>query len=275
ATRWRTTRSAWPWRTTLSATRSPTTPSATHWRTTLSATPWPATPSDALTAGPGDGRGCRATKAPPLYASGKPSRARDGVPASSARPRLESRPVARSRSPFPLLAALAFVSSAATARAQMTALETDDLRLIYLNPTQSYLAPHVARCFENSQGFHRKLFQYKPSEKVTVLLNDFSDFGNAGARAVPRDFVTVDIAPLSFAYETVTANERMNMLMNHELVHVATMDEAGGSERFFRGLFRGKVLPRADHPETILYTYLTNPRMAAPRWYVEGIAVFL
>src|SRR5262252_2613372 len=112
---------------------------------------------------------------------------------------LESRSVARSRSPFVPLAALAFALPAATARAQMTALETDDLRLIYLNPTQSYLAPHVARCFETAQRFHRKLFQYTPSEKVTVLLNDFSDIGNAGANAVPRDLVTVDIAPLSFA----------------------------------------------------------------------------
>jgi hypothetical protein len=176
---------------------------------------------------------------------------------------------------FRLLLVVLLVPWATPARAQMVALETEDLRLIYLSPLQSYLAPHVARCFEASQRFHRNLFQYTPSEKVTVLLNDFSDFGNAGARAVPRDFVTVDIAPLSFAYETVTANERMNMLMNHELVHVASMDESAGSDRFFRGLFRGKVMPISPHPETILYGYLTAPRASAPRWYIEGIAVFL
>ena len=31
----------------------------------------------------------------------------------------------------------------------------------------------------------------------------------------------------------------------------------------------------ADHPESIPYLYLTAPRRAAPRWYMEGIAVFL
>ena len=61
------------------------------------------------------------------------------------------------------------------------------------------------------------------------------------------------MAPLSFAFETITANERMNMIMNHELVHVATMDQAARSDRFFRRLFGGKVGPTADHPETILY----------------------
>ncbi len=33
--------------------------------------------------------------------------------------------------------------------------------------------------------------------------------------------------------------------------------------------------PIAEQPETILYMYLTAPRVAAPRWYHEGIAVFI
>ena len=43
----------------------------------------------------------------------------------------------------------------------------------------------------------------------------------------------------------------------------------------FRKLFGGKVNPIAEQPETILYIYLTTPRVAAPRWYHEGIAVFI
>jgi hypothetical protein len=35
------------------------------------------------------------------------------------------------------------------------------------------------------------------------------------------------------------------------------------------------VNPIAAQPETILYMYLTAPRVAAPRWYHEGIAVFI
>jgi hypothetical protein len=170
---------------------------------------------------------------------------------------------------------LVVACGASPARAQFRALETDDLRLVYFHPSETFLAPHVARSFANSMRFHRALFGYRPSEKVTVLLTDFSDFGNAGATSVPRPSVNVRIAPLSFAFETFAANERMNTLMNHELVHVVAMDQAARSERVFRRLFGGTVSPIADHPASILYFYLTAPRVAAPRWYHEGIAVFL
>src|SRR5262249_47034948 len=96
-----------------------------------------------------------------------------------------------------------------------------------------------------------------------------------GAGAAPYNGISVQIAPPSFAYETYPSNERMNTLMNHELVHVMAFDKAGPSDRFFRTLFRGKVYETAEHPETILYGYLTTPRRAAPRWYHEGIAVFM
>ena len=108
-----------------------------------------------------------------------------------------------------------------------------------------------------------------------MLLVDLSDKGNAGASTVPGDLVTVQIAPIAFIYETIATNERMNTLMNHEFVHIATMDQPAGRDRFFRKLFGGKVLPIAEQPESILYFYLTSPRVAAPRWYHEGIAVFV
>jgi hypothetical protein len=175
-----------------------------------------------------------------------------------------------------LLATASFALSCATpCVAQLTSVETADLNLVYLEPVQSFLAPHVGRSFQNALRFHTKLFDYKPKEKITVLLADFSDLGNAAADAVPRDRVMLRVAPLNFTFETFTASERMNYLMNHELVHVVTADQATPRDQMFRSFFRGKVAPLADHPESIPYFYLTNPRRATPRWYSEGIAVFL
>ncbi len=174
--------------------------------------------------------------------------------------------------------ALAFVFLLAApqgAIGQLAKIETDTLRLVYFEGSESYLAPHVVRAFLNSMASQKKLLGFDPWEKVTVLLADFSDAGNAGAGVVPVDNLTVQISPLSFAFETLAANERMTTIMNHELVHVATMDQAAGRDRFFRRLFRGKVMPVAEQPETILYFYLTAPRVAAPRWYHEGSAVFI
>ncbi len=181
----------------------------------------------------------------------------------------------RSRTAAVLVVLVVLAAGAGPAAAQLTSLETEDLRLVSFGGAESYLVPYATRTFINSMRFQRRLFHFEPSEKTTVLLADFSDYGGAGATSVPRDSVSVQIAPLSYAFETITANERMNTIMNHELVHVATMDQAAGSDHFFRGLFAGKVMPVAEQPESILYFYLTTPRVATPRWFLEGGAVFV
>ena len=63
--------------------------------------------------------------------------------------------------------------------------------------------------------------------------------------------------------------------MNHELVHVATTDIANAQDRAWRRFFGGKVPPQSQHPESLLYSYLTVPRFTVPRWYLEGSAVFM
>jgi len=153
-------------------------------------------------------------------------------------------------------------------------IEAPDLRLLYIDPTETYLVPHVGRSFLNSLAGQRAVFGYEPSEPVTMLLVDFVDYGNAGAMPVPRNFVVVDIAPKIFTFETSAPAERMFTWMNHELVHLAATDMAAKEDRWFRGLFGGKVMAIPEHPETILYSYLTTPRLASPRWYHEGIATF-
>lgn len=161
------------------------------------------------------------------------------------------------------------------AQAQFSSVETNDLRLLYIDPFQSYLVPHVARCFTNSLDFEHRVLGYTPSQKISVLLNDFSDIGNASATAVPRNFLSVETAPISTAYETVSPNERFNWLMNHELVHIATVDGATTGDRRARAFFGGKVVPNSDDPLSIPYFYLTTPRASSPGWYLEGIAVFI
>jgi hypothetical protein len=167
------------------------------------------------------------------------------------------------------------MGAATPARAQLQKHEIGDLRLVFISPTETFLVPHAGRTFVNSSAFLEKLFDYKPKEKITVLLTDFSDSGNAGASSVPHNTLRVQIAPLSFTFETIVASERMNTIMSHELVHVIAMDQAAGRDLRFRTLFGGKVLPIAEQPESVLYFFLTSPRVAAPRWFHEGGAVFL
>jgi hypothetical protein len=157
----------------------------------------------------------------------------------------------------------------------LNSLQTKDLRLLYFDPSETYLTPYVARSFENSMAFQRKTWGWKPWDKTTVLLKDFSDYGNAAARSSPNNAILVDIAPLSQTFETFSAGERFFTLMNHELTHVATMDVWNSRDARWRTFFQGKPMPLQDHPESILYNYLATPRVNVPRWYLEGSAVFM
>ena len=158
---------------------------------------------------------------------------------------------------------------------QLDVLETEDLKLLYFDPVLTYLVPHTARSFHNSLEFQKSLFDWKPWEKTSLLLTDFRDYGNAAASVVPFNMVQVDIAPLSRTYETFTASERIYMDMNHEMVHIATGDVWNEQDAWWRRVFLGKPTPVKAHPESVLYFYLATPRVATPRWYTEGSAVFM
>jgi len=173
------------------------------------------------------------------------------------------------------LAALMLV--VATAHADPFVLdfvETEDLRLLYLDPLQTYLVPHVGRSFENSIEFQKYIFNWQPWEETTLLLTDFYDQGNASAGVVPNNSVQLDIAPLGRVFETMPASDRVYMTMNHELVHIATGDVWNEQDQFWRRALLGKPVPLQLHPESILYFYLAAPRVVVPRWYSEGSAVF-
>lgn len=152
---------------------------------------------------------------------------------------------------------------------------TDDLRLIYYSTEHSYIVPHLARCFHNALSYHKKLFDYEPSGPVSVVLQDFDDHGYAGTATIPRNYITIGIEPFEYVYDTCPTNERMNWVMNHEMVHVVACDESSPADRFFRTIFFGKVPPTSEDPISMFYSYLTSPRYYAPRWYHEGIAVFM
>ena len=173
------------------------------------------------------------------------------------------------------LARVVLLASVPRADAQLAFTEVEDVKVVYVRTSGDYLVPHAVRTFLNSLRFHKKLFDFTPSEEITALLLDFEDSGNASATAVPRNSVNVQVAPLSFAFETIAGNDRMNIIMNHELLHVVAMDQATRRDRMWRRLFRGKVMPLAEQPESILYFFATTPRVAAPRWYHEGAATFL
>jgi hypothetical protein len=174
--------------------------------------------------------------------------------------------------------ALTVAAMAASAGAETTfhVVDTGDLRLVYPGERFEYLIPHIAACVDNSLEFHQKLFDWKPSEKkLTVFLQDWRDTGYGAANAVPRNFLNLGLSPMNLTYETLPALDRYYWLGNHEVAHVAAMDAGAGRDLASRKFFAGKVTPIAEDPISFFYSFLTNPRWNSPRWYHEGMAVFL
>ena len=170
---------------------------------------------------------------------------------------------------------LLLMVAALPASGQLYRRQTEFLDLIYYDKSHQYLTYHLTRSFENSLRFHRELFDYTPSEPIVLLFQDFGDYGHGGTSTVPWNYLSIGMEPFDYVYDTMPANERMNWLMHHELVHVVATDKGAGRDLTFRKLFRGKVAPEQENPLSIYYSYLTSPRWYAPRWYHEGIAVFL
>ena len=148
----------------------------------------------------------------------------------------------------------------------LESLETKTLRVVYYDPAHAYILPHLARCFENSYAYFQRSMGYVPGEKVTVLLQDFDDYGYAGTSTIPNNYVTLGIEPFEYVYETCPTNERFNWVISHELFHVVASEKSSHTDRVFRSLFRGKVLADAKNPESMIYSYLCSPRRFAPRW---------
>lgn len=157
---------------------------------------------------------------------------------------------------------------------RLSTLETNNLSLLYIDPFQTYLTPYLARSFENSLIFHKKMFKWEPWDRSTILLKDFSDYGNAAALGSPSNMILFDVAPLSLSMETFSPGERFFTLTNHELAHVASIDVWNKHDAFWRRFLGGKPMPVQKHPESIIYNFLTTPRNLTPRWYMEGSAVF-
>ena len=122
-----------------------------------------------------------------------------------------------------LLALLPMAAVAEGDSLGLSYVETKDLKLIYFD-SLDYLVPHAVRTFTNSVAWQRRTFDWVPSEPTIVMLKDFSDYGGATAAAAPRSRIFIEISPISHAFETFPASERMYSIMNHEMVHVVQGD---------------------------------------------------
>jgi hypothetical protein len=160
------------------------------------------------------------------------------------------------------------------AAADLHFVETEDLRIVYYD-YEDFLAPHLTRSFLSALDAQHRRFGYTPDGTVNVFIRDFEDRVDASANVTPRNRIAFDIAASYKPYETLNSGDWFRITALHETTHLADNDRASTADMRFRHFFHGKVNADTEHPESLLYFYLTVPRRTAPRWYQEGSAVFM
>ncbi len=174
-----------------------------------------------------------------------------------------------------LLFSFGFTMLSAQHRINLQKFQTSTVELVFLDKNTSYLVPHTVRSFENALRFHQRFWNYIPSGKTNILFNDFSDVGNGGTMVIPWNFLNIGVSPFDYTFSVVPSNERMQWLMSHELTHQVMCDQSSRSDRLLQKIFLGKISSDNRDPLSMLFSYYTTPRWYSPRWYHEGIAVFM
>ena len=161
------------------------------------------------------------------------------------------------------------------AQPRLYSQETRDFRVVYYSPAHEYLAPLLIRSLENSLRFYTETFGYRPEKQITVLIQDFEDFGFGSAGSVPDNSIQIGIEPFNLIFDTLPGVERISLLSSHELGHIVVGDQTSAGNRVFRRIFHGKIMPSTDDPVSIGFSFLASPRQYSPRWFHEGTATFL
>jgi len=151
--------------------------------------------------------------------------------------------------------------------------ESKNFIIIY-RPNHEHLVDHILLSAERSLDKLSNLFHYHPTGKIVINTNDFADYGYGRATTVPENFISIVIEPFENLYENFPYTERIQWLLNHEIVHIIVNDQASKAEAFSRSIF-SKVPPERKHPISTFFSLLTNFSRYTPRWQQEGIAVFM
>ena len=121
------------------------------------------------------------------------------------------------------------------------------------------LARRTAIIAEESHEVLAPLLDWEPAKPTHVLVTDHLDRANGFARVFGRNFITIYGKPPTPEGVLGYYDDWLRVLMYHEYVHILHIDTNPGIPQWIN-----RVIGKQYHPNSVL-----------PRWYTEGIAVYL
>lgn len=133
--------------------------------------------------------------------------------------------------------------------------------------------PDLVRACEEAWYVLNRIVAWTPADKITVLYLDAIDTHNGWADPVAHNTMAVYAAGSEQGSSIYQPGNELRRTVFHELMHLFSMDRRSGYNAALSGVF-GKVNPVGDPLSFLLTLATASPNMLAPRWYLEGQAIW-
>ena len=130
---------------------------------------------------------------------------------------------------------------------------------IYYHPGTERIATELAHTAEEVLRPLSELLGHLPDDPIHVVITDETDSANGFAQVLPYNLITLFTGVPETFGQLGDYDDYMRLLLIHELTHVVHLDTIGGLAGVVNRVL-GKTL---------------SPNSVQPRWFVEGIAVWM
>ncbi|MFO0724935.1 MAG: hypothetical protein U1E65_14235 [Myxococcota bacterium] len=171
--------------------------------------------------------------------------------------------MARPRAPLAALALLLAFAAPQESRAVAPNIDwrtvlTPHFR-VHFHRGEAALADRVAHLAEEALALLSKRLGHEPEDPIHIVLTDETDSANGLADVLPYNRVLLYAAVPDVGSSLGDFDEYRRLLVTHELAHVVHLDDISGLPRLANRII-GKQL---------------SPNLVAPRWLIEGLAVWM
>ena len=176
-----------------------------------------------------------------------------------------------------------FLCGAATAQnhpeLRWQVVETEHFRVMYHQGLEG-AAARAAEIAEHAYAPVTDLYDYRPVDKVRIVLKDYDDYAN-GAAYFYHDTIEIWTSALEHDYELRGTSDWLRNVITHEFVHIVSLGAARRMPQRVPALYlqyfgyeREKDRPDIliGYPDVLASYPVMNT--VVPMWFAEGVAQY-
>lgn len=134
--------------------------------------------------------------------------------------------------------------------------------------------PMLQKHCEDAYAALTPIFNWTPRRKTMVIYTDAMDFHNGMATIFPRPTLVLYAESSHASSELFEGPNDLRRTVFHEFTHILGIDAQYGFDAVLNSIFGRSISPMGDPLSGILMIMGVPPGFLAPRWYIEGLAMW-